>query len=163
MIDTKQLSLHAAIEHSRSIKSLVFTNGAFDLLHAGHVNYLQQARALGDALFLGLNSDQSVTSLKGSKRPLVPQADRIQVLSALICVDAVILFDELTAHGLIEALKPDIYVKGGDYALDANQPGTLLPEAPAVLAYGGRVELIPLEAGHSTTNLIQRILDRYCD
>jgi len=163
MIASKQLTNEAALKRRQSIKTLVFTNGAFDLLHAGHVGYLQQARSLGDALFLGLNSDQGVAALKGPKRPIVPQADRIRVLSALSCVDAVILFDDLTAHRLIEALKPEIYAKGGDYVLDPAQPGALLPEAPLVQSYGGRVELIPYQAGHSTTDLIRRIVETYGD
>jgi len=163
MIVSKLLNLQAALERRRSISRLVFTNGIFDLLHAGHVIYLQQARALGEALFLGLNSDAGVRTLKGPTRPLVSQNDRACVLSALSCIEAIILFDDPTAHRLIETLQPEVYVKGGDYVLDPNQPGTPLPEAPAVLAYGGQVELIPYQSGHSTTGLVQRILDRYCD
>ena len=160
---SKQVTLKAALKRRQAIETLVFTNGAFDLLHAGHVIYLQQARALGDALFLGLNSDQSVAGLKGHKRPIVPQEDRIRVLSALSCVDAIILFDDPTAHSLIEVLKPEVYAKGGDYVLDAAQPGTPLPEAPLVQTYGGRVALIPYQAGHSTTDLIRRIVERFGD
>jgi len=126
------------------------------------VTYLQQARALGDALFVGLNSDHSTTILKGPLRPLTPQADRARVLSALACVDAIIIFDELTASALIEVLRPEVYAKGGDYAVDPDQPGTPLPEAPLVQAHGGQVALIPYQAGYSTTTLIKRILERFC-
>jgi len=160
---TKLITLEEATRKRQSIGRLVFTNGHFDLLHAGHVDYLQQARALGDALFLGLNSDRSTATLKGPHRPLTPQADRARVLSALECVDAVIIFDDLTAHTLIEALKPEVYAKGGDYVIDPNQKGTLLPEAPLVKSYGGRIKLIPYRSGYSTTDLINKIVERFCD
>ncbi len=159
----KLITLSEAITLRQSIAKLVFTNGHFDLLHAGHIDYLQKARALGDALFVGLNSDRSTAALKGPKRPLTHQADRAMTLSALACVDAVIIFDELTAHRLIEALKPEVYAKGGDYVLDSRRQGTLLPEAPLVQSYGGQIELIPYQAGYSTSELIERILERYCD
>jgi len=159
----KLLSLEEAVARRQAIGKLVFTNGHFDLLHAGHVEYLQAARALGDALFVGLNSDASTAALKGPGRPLTPQADRARVLAALSCVDAVILFDDRTAHALLDALKPEVYAKGGDYALTPDQPGTLLPEAPLVQGYGGRIELIPYRPGYSTTDLIHRILERFCD
>jgi len=162
MAASKLISLEEAITLRQKIRKLVFTNGTFDLLHAGHVTYLQQARALGEALFVGLNSDQSVAALKGPKRPLTPQADRAHVLSALGCVEAVILFDETTAHNLIAALKPEIYAKGGDYVLSPDQQGTLLPEASLVRDYGGRIELISYQAGYSTTDLINRIVERFC-
>lgn len=136
-------------------KTLVFTNGIFDLLHAGHVALLEGARALGDALYVGLNSDASARRLKGPAHPLVPEADRARVLAALACVDAVVLFDEDTAERLILALQPEIYVKGDDYAK------TGPPEAPAVATYGGRVVLLPTLPGRSTTRLIQTILERY--
>lgn len=138
-------------------RPLVFTNGCFDLLHAGHVRYLWAARHLGRSLVVGLNSDASVQALKPAqlgmpRRPIVAQEHRAEVLSALKPVDAVLPFDELTACSLITALRPDIYVKGGDYTLNT------LPEAATVLAYGGRIELIPIEISISTTQLIQRIL-----
>ena len=163
MIVSKQISLAEAVEQRQTIKNLVFTNGTFDLLHAGHVIYLQQARRLGDALYVGLNSDQSVAALKGPQRPLVPQADRARVLSALSCIDAVIIFDAPTARTLITTLKPEVYAKGGDYALTPDRPGVLLPEAPLVRQYGGQIALIPYQAGYSTTALISRIRERYCD
>lgn len=137
-------------------KCVVFTNGCFDVLHAGHVTYLNQARALGDYLVLGMNSDASVTQLKGPKRPLVPQQGRAMVLAALACVDLVVVFDEPDPIALISALQPDIHVKGGDYQKEA------LPEYQIVCQYGGRVEILPFVEGFSTTQFIQRILDRYC-
>jgi rfaE bifunctional protein nucleotidyltransferase chain/domain len=156
-------TLPQALLKRATIQHLVFTNGTFDLLHPGHVTYLQQARALGDALFIGLNSNTSVTALKGPRRPLLDEADRALMLSALACVDAVIIFGEPTAHNLIAALRPEIYVKGGDYSLSPDQPGTVLPEAPLVQGYGGQVKLLPLKEGHSTSTLIERIVNRYGD
>jgi rfaE bifunctional protein nucleotidyltransferase chain/domain len=146
---------------------VVFTNGCFDLLHLGHTRYLQAARALGDRLVVGVNSDASTRQLKGPGRPLVPEEERAEVLAALECVDYVTIFEEPTAVALVETLRPDIYVKGGDYATDAadQHPAidyTKLPEAAPVLAYGGQVRLIPYLPGHSTTALIERILQR-CD
>ncbi len=132
-------------------KRIVFTNGCFDLLHAGHASYLAQAKSLGDVLIIGLNSDSSVRALKGSERPLVPQDDRALLLASLAFVDFVVLFDELTPHRLIEAIKPDIHVKGGDYT-EAD-----LPEAPLVRSYGGQVVILPKFEGRSTTDLVQRI------
>jgi rfaE bifunctional protein nucleotidyltransferase chain/domain len=137
----------------------VFTNGCFDLLHLGHVRYLQEARALGDFLILGLNSDESVAALKGPGRPLVPAAERAEILAALACVDYVTVFPETTAIVTVELLQPAIYVKGGDYAMaQGNEPDPArLPEAPSVLAYGGAVRLIPYLPAHSTTELIAAI------
>ncbi|HZD05387.1 MAG TPA: D-glycero-beta-D-manno-heptose 1-phosphate adenylyltransferase [Longimicrobiales bacterium] len=135
---------------------LVFTNGCFDLLHPGHVLYLARARALGEALVVGLNTDASVRRLKGPGRPLVPQDDRALVLAALASVDAVTLFGEDTPAHLIEALLPDVLVKGGDYDL-ADVVGR-----EAVEAAGGSVAVIPFIEGYSTTSLVERIrrLDR---
>lgn len=132
-------------------KTLVFTNGHFDLLHVGHLDYLEKARALGDALFVGLNGDASSTRLKGMGRPIVPAGERARLLAALHPVDAVIIFEEDRADRLLRALQPEIYVKGGDYARKD------LPEQPTVEAYGGIVELIDYLPGHSTSDLIQRI------
>ena len=131
--------------------TLVFTNGCFDILHAGHVRYLTAAAAMGDFLVVGLNSDASVRRLKGEGRPIVSEADRAEVLEALRAVDIVTIFDEPTAEELIRLVRPDVYVKGGDYSLDK------LPEAKIVQELGGRVELIPFVEGHSTTNVIERI------
>lgn len=137
----------------------VFTNGCFDLLHLGHVRYLEQARRLGDFLVMGLNSDESVRKLKGLGRPLVPEQERAEILAALTCVDYVTIFDEPTAGPLIALLQPAIYVKGGDYAgaQDGMPDTTRLPEAKHVLAYRGIIRLIPYLPEHSTTELIAKI------
>src|SRR5919199_5636152 len=129
---------------------LVLTNGCFDLLHVGHVRYLQAARRLGDFLAVGVNSDASVRRLKGPTRPVVPAAERAEVVAALGCVDAVVIFDAATAEPLVAALRPDVYVKGDDYTEEA------LPEARLVRAYGGTVALLPTVPGASTTALIAR-------
>src|SRR5579859_585080 len=139
----------------------VFTNGCFDLLHLGHVRYLQEARALGDFLILGLNSDESVRLLKGPGRPLIPENERAEILAALTCIDYVVIFAEPTAGPLVDDARPAIYVKGGDYALagDALEvPDTSrLPEAGVVEAYGGSVRLISYVPRHSTSELIEAI------
>ena len=136
----------------RQGKKIVFTNGCFDIIHAGHVRYLTTAKNFGDVLIIGLNTDESVRKLKGASRPINTQADRAEVLLGLKAVDHVIYFGEQTAENLIAEVKPDIYVKGGDYTLET------LPEAKIVQSYGGRVELINLVAGRSTTNVINKIL-----
>jgi D-beta-D-heptose 7-phosphate kinase/D-beta-D-heptose 1-phosphate adenosyltransferase len=143
-----------AAEKARG-KQVVFTNGCFDLLHAGHVKYLQKARSLGDLLVLGLNSDASVRRLKGENRPLIGEEERAHILAALDCIDYVVLFDEDTPLELITALKPHILVKGGDYTPE----GVVGREV--VEACGGRVELVTFVEGKSTTNIIERILERY--
>ena len=137
----------------------VFTNGCFDLLHLGHVCYLQEARALGDFLILALNSDEGVRLLKGSGRPLVPEDERAKFLAAFMCIDYVTIFPEPTAGPLVALLQPSIYVKGGDYAGSENSIPDLnrLPEAKVVQEYGGRVRLIPYLPHHSTTELIAAI------
>jgi rfaE bifunctional protein nucleotidyltransferase chain/domain len=134
-------------------RRLVFTNGCFDLLHAGHVRYLQQARALGDALVVGLNSDRSVRELKGEGRPLNGQDDRAEVLAALGCVDYVVIFDGQRATELLRAVRPHIYAKGGDYtrdSLDAEERG-------ALEACGAKIEILPLVPGRSTTALLGKM------
>ncbi|MDI6738851.1 MAG: D-glycero-beta-D-manno-heptose 1-phosphate adenylyltransferase [Candidatus Edwardsbacteria bacterium] len=136
-------------------KSVVFTNGVFDLLHRGHVEYLQKARALGDMLILGLNSDASVRRIKGDKRPLCSQGDRAAVLSALECVDHIVLFDEDTPQKLTEFLVPDILVKGADYNVEQ------IVGADIVIKNGGKVVPIELTPGKSTTDLIKTIVERY--
>jgi D-glycero-beta-D-manno-heptose 1-phosphate adenylyltransferase len=137
----------------------VFTNGCFDLLHLGHVRYLQEARALGAFLILGLNDDASVRALKGPGRPLVPALERAEILAALSCIDYVTIFSEPTASPLVQLLQPSIYVKGADYAnAHGSEPDTSrLPEAKVVQAYGGIVRLIPYLPHHSTTELIAAI------
>ena len=130
---------------------IVFTNGCFDILHAGHVRYLAAARAHGDVLILGLNSDASVRRLKGATRPVNDERDRAEVVGALQSVDAVVIFGEDTAETLIAKVRPDVYVKGGDYTR------ATLPEARIVEGYGGAVAFIPLVAGKSTTDTIRRM------
>lgn len=144
-------------------RRLVLTNGVFDLLHIGHVGYLEQARALGDLLVVALNSDASTRALKGLRRPLTPQAERAALLSALRCVDYVTIFEQPTAEAVVATLRPDIYVKGGDYAADAGAEPDLgrLPEARIVQGYGGAVRLLPYTAGRSTSELIRLIIERY--
>ena len=132
-------------------KKVVFTNGCFDILHVGHVRYLTTAKTFGDVLIVGLNTDESVKKLKGESRPINNQADRAEVLLGLKAVDYVVFFGENTAENLIAELKPNIYVKGGDYTLET------LPESKIVQSYGGRVELVNLVAGKSTTNIIEKI------
>ncbi len=133
-------------------KKIVFTNGCFDIIHAGHVRYLKKARALGDILIVGLNSDSSVRSIKGAKRPLVPQKERAEVLGALEAVDYVVIFKEDTPIKLIEAIKPDILVKGADWTEKE------IVGADVVRKYGGRLARIRRVPGRSTTNIIKRIL-----
>lgn len=131
-------------------QSVVFTNGCFDILHVGHVKTLSTAKAQGDRLVVGLNSDGSVRRLKGPTRPLNSDRDRATVLAALACVDAVVIFEEDTPNGLIERLQPEVHVKGGDYTVED------LPETPIVRAYGGRIVIVDLVPDKSTTGLIER-------
>jgi D-beta-D-heptose 7-phosphate kinase/D-beta-D-heptose 1-phosphate adenosyltransferase len=138
-------------------KRVVFTNGCFDLIHVGHVKYLQKARTFGDLLVLGLNSDASIRRLKGEKRPLIDQEERAHILAALDCIDYVVVFDEDTPLALIQALRPQVLVKGGDYSLD----GVVGREV--VEGYGGRVELVPFVEGRSTSTIIDTVLERYGD
>ncbi len=132
-------------------KKIVFTNGCFDILHVGHVRYLQEARALGDLLVVGVNTDASVRRLKGPTRPINPEEERAELLAALACVDYVSLFDEQTPEVLIGLIQPHIHVKGGDYKIED------LPEAKVVQGYGGQVVIMPLVADRSTTRLLQRL------
>ena len=132
-------------------KTIVFTNGCFDILHVGHVRYLNAAKALGDVLIVGLNTDASVKKLKGNDRPINNEEDRAEILLALEAVDHVVLFGEQTAENLIKEIKPNVYVKGGDYTLET------LPEANIVQSYGGSVQFIPMVIGKSTTNVINKI------
>jgi rfaE bifunctional protein nucleotidyltransferase chain/domain len=135
-------------------KTIVFTNGVFDLLHIGHLRYLRHARALGDALIVGLNSDRSVRANKGPQRPITPEGERAEVLEALSCVDGVVVFDEETPHDLIALLAPDVLVKGADWAEDA------IVGRDIVEARGGRVVRVALEPGQSTSAIIERIRKR---
>ena len=129
-------------------RKIVFTNGCFDILHAGH---LEKAHSFGDVLVLGLNTDASVRENKGPTRPINHELDRAEVVGALASVDYVVLFGEKTAETIIAQVKPDVYVKGGDYTLDT------LPEAKIVQSYGGRVEFVNMVEGRSTTNIIKKI------
>lgn len=149
-------------------KHIVFTNGCFDILHAGHVTYLKSARYMGSLLIVGLNSDSSTRRLKGEKRPIVPEKERAELLAALACVDYVVIFDDDTAVELVKYIRPDVYVKGGDYTLYPTEGSTTkpLPEGEIVDGYGGIVSIIPLVEGNSTTDIIGTILERYgskCD
>lgn len=142
----------AMIERLRAARqTIVFTNGVFDLLHLGHVRYLEAARALGDTLIVGLNGDASVRRNKGPERPITPQEERAEILLALSAVDAVVIFDEDTPAEIIDALQPDILVKGADWAADR------IIGRDTVEARNGRVVRIPLEPGHSTTSIVERV------
>lgn len=134
---------------------VVFTNGVFDVLHAGHVSYLAWARAQGDALIVGLNRDESVRALKGDRRPIVPFADRARLLLALRSVDAVVGFGERTPEVTLERIRPDVHVKSAQYRADE------LPERTVVLQHGGEIALAPHLEGHSTTDVIAEIIARY--
>ena len=132
-------------------KTVVFTNGVFDLLHPGHVRYLQRARQLGDALIVGLNSDRSVRRNKGEDRPITPEAERAEILSALECVDAIAIFDEETPFEIISAIQPNVLVKGADWAADA------IVGREVVEARGGRVVRMEIEPGYSTSSIVATI------
>jgi D-beta-D-heptose 7-phosphate kinase/D-beta-D-heptose 1-phosphate adenosyltransferase len=145
-----QLAVAARLDGRR----VVFTNGCFDLLHIGHTRYLQQARALGDLLMVAINSDASVSGLKGPERPLVPQQERAEVVAALACVDYVTIFDASDPGDVIAAIQPDVLAKGGDWPVDK------IVGREVVQARGGRVVSIPLVPGSSTTALVRRIVER---
>jgi rfaE bifunctional protein nucleotidyltransferase chain/domain len=153
----KILALDALTQWRRRLREsgrrLVATNGCFDLLHAGHVTYLEAARNLGDALLVGLNSDVSVRALKGPGRPVNSEQDRALVLAALESVDGVVIFYDVRAKGFLTVCEPDIYVKGGDYTLETLDP----QERVAVERAGGRIVLIPMVAGKSTTGLLTKL------
>jgi len=136
-------------------KKVVFTNGCFDILHVGHVRYLREAKKEGDVLVLALNSDHSVRAIKGEKRPIVPEEERADVMAALESVDYVTLFEELTPLELIEYLKPDVLIKGGDWEEDK------IVGRDAVRSWGGRVAVIPEVKGASTTNIVEKIRTVY--
>lgn len=146
-----------ALQEARTRQQqVVFTNGCFDLLHVGHLRTLEWARRQGDLLVVGLNSDSSVRGLKGERRPLTPQQDRAELLAGFECVDYVVVFDEQTPLALLEQIRPEIHVKGGDYRPED------LPEAPLIWSYGGRVLVTPLIEGRSTTRLAS-LLDEDSD
>ena len=137
-------------EQRRQGKRIVFTNGVFDLLHPGHLRYLRAARAEGDLLVVGLNSDRSVRSNKGPSRPIMPEQERAEILEALDCVDGVVVFDEETPATIIAELQPDVLVKGADWAADA------IVGRDTVEARGGKVVRVPVESGWSTSAIIER-------
>ncbi|HUL74020.1 MAG TPA: D-glycero-beta-D-manno-heptose 1-phosphate adenylyltransferase [Vicinamibacterales bacterium] len=143
-----------ALSLRRAGKRVVFTNGVFDLLHPGHVRYLQAARGMGDALIVGVNSDRSVRANKGPSRPITPEAERAELLAALACVDAVAVFDDDTPAEIIQRIQPDVLVKGADWAADA------IVGRDTVEARGGRVVRVDIEPGFSTTAIIDRIRAR---
>lgn len=152
ILDPDRLAAIADLLRAQGRK-LVLTNGCFDLLHAGHVRYLQAARTLGDVLAVALNGDDSVGALKGAGRPLNSEGDRAEVVAALACVDYAVIFPEVRVTHLIEKVRPSIYVKGGDYT-----PATLHPEERAALEkIGAEIRILPFEPGHSTSRLIERI------
>ncbi len=144
------------LEVIRKGKKVVFTNGCFDIIHAGHVDYLEKAKSLGDILVVGINSDRSVRKIKGEKRPLIPQEMRTKVLNALKPVDYVVIFEEETPIELIRAIKPEVLVKGGDWELSR------IVGREFVKSYGGKVVTIPLEYNISTSDIIRRIVTLYC-
>lgn len=157
-VPNKHLSLEAlepvVAAVKASGKTVVFANGCFDLLHVGHIRYLQGARQLGDVLVVGLNSDQSVRRLKGPQRPLMPENERAEILAALACVDYVVIFQEPNVEAVLRVLKPDIHCKGSDYTEET------VPEREVVRSYGGRVAIAGDPKDHSTRDLIQDILSR---
>lgn len=134
---------------------VVFTNGCFDLIHAGHIRYLEAAAALGDMLIVAVNGDASVAALKGHGRPLQPESDRAEILASLECVDYVLLFDAPTVDGILRELRPDVHAKGSDYTQDS------VPERKTVLSYGGQVAIAGDPKNHSTKDLIQSILAKF--
>lgn len=146
--------LAEVVKNKTANRSIVFTNGCFDILHAGHVRYLSAAKAQGDILIVGLNSDSSVSALKGPSRPVNTQDDRAEVISGLQAVDYVVIFHDATAERLVSLIKPDVYVKGGDYTIDK------LPEAGIVAAHGGRTVLVPEVPGRSSSNIIKKITEQ---
>ena len=159
LLNSAILTLEQAIvqfgREKRNARRVVFTNGCFDLLHPGHIRSLENARALGDVLIVGLNSDASVRRLKGEGRPVIPEQERAEILAALECVDAVVIFDDLTPREVIAGLLPDVLVKGGDWASDQ------IVGREEVEAVGGRVVSIPVVPGYSTTAILQKIREGF--
>ena len=157
MSTDKIISLEQLEQRAKALcasgKKIVATNGCFDLLHVGHVRYLNAARARGDALIVGINGDESVRSLKGSGRPVNNQNDRAEMIAALECVDLVVIFPEMRATKFLELAAPDIYVKGGDY-----NPASLNPEEGEILQkIGAKIDIVPFERGYSTSDLLKRL------
>jgi rfaE bifunctional protein nucleotidyltransferase chain/domain len=155
IIEDRELLKSIVEELKRQNLKIVFTNGCFDIIHRGHVEYLNKAKKLGDVLIVGINSDSSIKKIKGNKRPIVPLYSRAYVLDNLKAVDFVVPFDEETPIELIKIIKPDVHVKGGDYREED------LPEAEIVKSYGGKIKIIPLIEGFSTTKIIEWVLQKY--
>jgi D-beta-D-heptose 7-phosphate kinase/D-beta-D-heptose 1-phosphate adenosyltransferase len=139
----------------KNSRRIVFTNGCFDILHVGHIRYLKEAKGYGDMLIVAVNSDSSVKSIKGDKRPIVSQSERAEVVAALEMVDYVTMFDEDTPYNIIKKLQPDVLIKGGDWAIDK------IVGRDIVEARGGKVIAIPFIEGASTTGIVERILEKY--
>ncbi len=154
IIKDRDILKNLIYELKKNNLKVVFTNGCFDILHKGHVCYLNDAKKLGDILVVGINSDESIKKIKGDKRPIIPLDSRMEVLNGLKSVDIVVPFDEETPINIINIIKPDIHVKGGDYTEDD------LPETNIIKSYGGKVKILPLVKGYSTTNIINSILER---
>jgi rfaE bifunctional protein nucleotidyltransferase chain/domain len=156
--DATRLSRAEAVATVQRLKSagrrIVFANGAFDLLHVGHVRYLRAARGEGDWLLVGINTDRSVRATKGEARPVVPEAERAEIIAALECVDAVVLFDEDSPASLIAEIRPDVHAKGTDYRAES------VPERGVVAEYGGRTVIVGDPKDHATTDLVRRIRER---
>jgi D-glycero-beta-D-manno-heptose 1-phosphate adenylyltransferase len=145
--------LETELTRARQNKKVIFTNGCFDLLHVGHVRYLKEAKSLGQILVLGLNSDASVRKLKGENRPLQNEQDRSEILAALECVDYVVIFSEDTPERLIQSVRPDVLVKGGDWKVENIVGGSF------VQSYGGAVKSLPFVQGRSTSKIVEKILN----
>jgi D-glycero-beta-D-manno-heptose 1-phosphate adenylyltransferase len=158
MDESKILTLEAlqpvTEKHRQNRKTISFANGCFDLLHVGHIRYLEGARRQGDILIVGLNSDNSVKKLKGSLRPLMPEDERAEILAAISYVDYIVIFDEPTVQRLLLQLRPDVHCKGTDYTLES------VPEREVVLSYGGKIAIVGDPKDHSTQDFIQKILKR---
>jgi len=154
IVDLKDLL--GILEGVRANKKIVFTNGCFDILHAGHADYLKKAKSFGDILVVGINSDASIRRIKGEKRPIIPQEMRAYLLDSLKPVDYVVIFEEDTPLHLIKAIRPDVLVKGADWDIDR------IVGADFVLSYGGRVERIEFSFDISTTKIVEKILNLYC-
>jgi len=155
IIEDRELLKSIVEELKNQNLKIVFTNGCFDIIHRGHIEYLNKAKKLGDVLIIGINSDSSIKKIKGDKRPIIPLYSRAYVLDNIKAVDFVVPFDEETPIELIKIIKPDVHVKGGDYKEED------LPEAEIVKSYGGEIKIIPLIEGFSTTKIIEWVLQKY--
>lgn len=151
-IITRELIKKVAEDEKKQNKRIAVTSGCFDIIHAGHVQYLEEAKTKGDILIVLLNSDYSVKGLKGNLRPIVPQEERAVVIAGLGCVDYVCIFDESTPCNMLELIKPDVFVKGGDYS------SKQIPEEDVMIKYGGKVEYVSLIENCSSTNIINKIM-----